>query len=110
LVSTAINRLQRFAVWVGVNSKGRWPDIAVVPGGPWRARGIGQRRTRTVLQAASVGEGDVLRVLGVFLDTLGENNVSWEEIAAILTEAYRYVAPMKLIADLEGSPGLRHLE
>jgi hypothetical protein len=40
--------------------------------------------------------------LGVFLDTLGENNVDWEEIAAILTEAYRYVAPMKLIAELEG--------
>jgi hypothetical protein len=40
--------------------------------------------------------------LGVFLDTLGENSVDWEEIAAILTEAYRYVAPMKLIAELEG--------
>ena len=41
--------------------------------------------------------------LGVFLDTLGENSVDWEEIAAILTEAYRYVAPRKLIAELEGS-------
>jgi hypothetical protein len=39
--------------------------------------------------------------LGVFLDTLGENSVDWEEIAAILAEAYRYVAPITLIAELE---------
>jgi hypothetical protein len=40
--------------------------------------------------------------LGVFLDTLGENSVDWEEAAAILAEAYRSVAPLKLIAELEG--------
>jgi len=38
--------------------------------------------------------------LGVFLDTSGENRVDWDEIAAIVEEAYRNVAPKELIAEL----------
>ena len=34
--------------------------------------------------------------LGVFLDTSGEDTVDWDEIAAILEDAYRHVAPGKL--------------
>jgi hypothetical protein len=39
--------------------------------------------------------------LGVFLDTPGETKADWEEIAAILEEAFRNVAPKKLIAELD---------
>jgi hypothetical protein len=39
--------------------------------------------------------------LGVFLDTSGENKVDWDEIAAILEDAYRNVAPKMLIAELD---------
>jgi hypothetical protein len=38
--------------------------------------------------------------LGVYLDTSGANQVDWAEIASILEEAYRLVAPRKLVADL----------
>ena len=41
--------------------------------------------------------------LGVFLDTEGEDVVVWAEIAAIVTDAYRQVAPKKLIAQLDES-------
>ena len=36
--------------------------------------------------------------LGVFLDTTSENSVDWNEIAAILEDAYRTVAPNALVA------------
>lgn len=39
--------------------------------------------------------------LGVFLDTSGENEVDWDEIAAILEDAFRTMAPKKLIAELD---------
>ena len=38
--------------------------------------------------------------LGVFLDTTGTNKVDWREVAAILEEAYRIVAPKRLVAEL----------
>lgn len=38
--------------------------------------------------------------LGVFLDTSGKNKVDWDEIAAILEDAFREVAPKKLVAEL----------
>jgi hypothetical protein len=39
--------------------------------------------------------------LGVFLDTTGADRVDWDEIAAIVDDAYRQVAPRTLIAELE---------
>ena len=38
--------------------------------------------------------------LGVYLDTTGKNRVDWDEIAAIVEDAYRLVAPKQLVADL----------
>jgi hypothetical protein len=38
--------------------------------------------------------------LGVYLDTTGRNRVDWGEIAAILEDAYRTIAPKKLVAEL----------
>ncbi len=44
--------------------------------------------------------------LGMFLDTSGEDTVDWDESAAVLEDAYRHVAPRKLIAELDGArPG-----
>ena len=40
--------------------------------------------------------------LGVFLDLPGEHSVDWNEIAAIIEDAYRIVAPRQLIAELDG--------
>jgi hypothetical protein len=39
--------------------------------------------------------------LGVFLDTSGEHEVDWVEIAAILDDAFREVAPKRLVAELD---------
>jgi len=39
--------------------------------------------------------------LGVYLDTSGKDKVDWGEIAAILEDAYRNVAPKTLIAELD---------
>jgi hypothetical protein len=39
--------------------------------------------------------------LGVFLDTSGEDEVDWDEIAAILEDAFRTVASKRLIAVLD---------
>jgi hypothetical protein len=39
--------------------------------------------------------------LGTFLDTSGVNRVDWTEVAAIMEDAYRTVAPRKLIAELD---------
>lgn len=36
--------------------------------------------------------------LGVYLDGTGKNKVDWDEVAAILEDSYRKVAPKKLIA------------
>ena len=40
--------------------------------------------------------------LGIFLDLPGRSSVDWNEIAAIIEEAYRLVAPRQLIAELNG--------
>ena len=39
--------------------------------------------------------------LGVFLDTTGDDVVDWDEIAGIIEDAYRLVAPKALIAGLD---------
>ena len=39
--------------------------------------------------------------LGVFLDGPGASDVDWDEVAAIVTDAYRTVAPKRLIAQLD---------
>jgi hypothetical protein len=43
--------------------------------------------------------------LGVFLDLPDAEDVDWDEIAAILKDAYRLVAPASLIAQLNDRPG-----
>jgi len=39
--------------------------------------------------------------LGVYLDTSGSNKVDWSEIADVLEEAYRHVAPKALVSKLD---------
>ena len=46
-------------------------------------------------------KGTFAEWLGVFLDTSGERAVDWDEIAAILEDAFRAVAPKALIAQLD---------
>src|SRR5262249_11664533 len=41
--------------------------------------------------------------LGVYLDTVGEDRVDWTEIADIIKEAYRTVAPRSLIDEFDRS-------
>ena len=40
--------------------------------------------------------------LGVYLDVPG---VDWEEVAEIVTDAYRMIAPTRLVARLDAVPG-----
>lgn len=45
--------------------------------------------------------------IGVYLDLPGDDGVDWDEIAAILGEAYRLMAPRQLLAQLDrGEPPL----
>ena len=39
--------------------------------------------------------------LGVYIDTIGDDNDEWEEIAAIVIDAYRIIAPRALVAELD---------
>lgn len=39
--------------------------------------------------------------VGVFIDTTGGTAIDWDEVAAILEDAYRAVAPKKLVAELD---------
>ena len=39
--------------------------------------------------------------LAVYLDTSGEHSVDWIEIAAIIEDAYRIIAPKQLVAELD---------
>lgn len=39
--------------------------------------------------------------LGVYLDATGRDKVDWDEVAAIVEDAYRTVAPKTLIAELD---------
>jgi hypothetical protein len=39
--------------------------------------------------------------LGVVLDATGDDEVDWDEIAAIVKDAYRRVAPRQLVVDLD---------
>ena len=39
--------------------------------------------------------------LGVYLDSTGGNRIDWNEIAEILEDAYRIVAPMHLVTLME---------
>lgn len=38
--------------------------------------------------------------LGVYLDSRGDDRVDWDEVAAIIEDAYRMVAPKTLVAKL----------
>ena len=42
--------------------------------------------------------------LGVYLDTSGTHKVDWIEVAAIIEDAYRHVAPNALVTALDNKP------
>jgi hypothetical protein len=65
-----------------------------------RASRTGQCRARPLLRAADTASGVFSGWLGVYLDTAGQHTVDWQEIAAVLEDAYRHVAPESLVADL----------
>jgi hypothetical protein len=50
---------------------------------------------------ATSARGAFANWLGVYLDTAGSNRVDWSEVAAIVEDAYRNVAPTTLIAQLD---------
>jgi hypothetical protein len=47
------------------------------------------------------GSGVFSTWLGIYLDTTGKNKVDWDEITAIVRDAYRTVAPRSLSATLD---------
>lgn len=56
-------------------------------------------------QPPTSASGTFSNWIGVFLDTTGDNKVDWDEIAAIVADAYRCVAPTALVAALQGRAG-----
>jgi len=47
------------------------------------------------------GSGVFSGWLGLYLDTSGKHKVDWREVAAIVEDAYRHVAPKALVAELD---------
>ena len=45
--------------------------------------------------------------LGVYLDTTGPDRVDWGEIAAIVEDAFRHIAPAVLVKELDNRPTAR---
>ena len=45
--------------------------------------------------------------LGVYLDTTGPHRVDWQEIAAMVEDAFRQVAPASLVKELDHRPTAR---
>jgi hypothetical protein len=41
--------------------------------------------------------------LGVYLDTTGPSKVDWDEVTAIVEDAFRMVAPKSLVAELDNA-------
>jgi hypothetical protein len=73
----------------------------VVPGATGRTGGAGEHRTGTVLQTLTSARGTFSNWVGVFVDLSGDDEVDWDEIAAIIEAAYCVVAPKELIAQRE---------
>jgi hypothetical protein len=77
---------------------------------PVRARGPGgasHHRTAALLPAAAVDVRDLRDLDRLYLDLPRDDGVDWDEIAAILGEAYCLVAPRQLLAQLDrGEPPL----
>jgi hypothetical protein len=46
-------------------------------------------------------KGTFANWLGVYLDTTGQDTVDWDEVAAVVEDAYRMVAPKRLVAELD---------
>jgi hypothetical protein len=42
--------------------------------------------------------------LGVYLDTISDTNADWDEVAAIVRDAYRNIAPTALVDELDRRP------
>lgn len=40
--------------------------------------------------------------LALYLDTDGDDRVDWDEVAALIHDAYRTIAPKRLVAELDG--------
>jgi len=70
----------------------------VVPYTTGCSRGEGCRRTRTNLQAADEFSGPLRELAGC---VPRHPELDWREIAAMLEEAFRSVAPKRLVGELE---------
>jgi hypothetical protein len=61
---------------------------------------VGSEPARFFAPTPSAG-GTFSDWVGVYLDTRGQNRVDWSEVAAIVEEAFRMVAPKGLVAQLD---------
>ena len=62
---------------------------------------------RRFFRPQASASGTFSRWIGVYLDLPGDDGVDWDEIAEILGEAYRLVAPRRLVALLDDADGRR---
>jgi len=73
----------------------------VVPGACGCPRGDGERRAGAFLCAPPRRRAVCFGVARVYLDTAGEAQSRLLEVAAIVEDAYRHVAPKSLVAELD---------
>jgi hypothetical protein len=62
---------------------------------------------RRFFRPQASASGTFSRWIGVYLDLPGDDGVDWDKIAEILGEAYRIVAPRRLVALLDDADGRR---
>ena len=66
-----------------------------------RARRPDGQRTSRFFHPTPSASGVFASWLGVYLDTDGDDRVDWDEIAGIVEDAFRPVAPKTLIHELD---------
>jgi hypothetical protein len=74
----------------------------MVPGTARSPKRIGQRGRPPILSSQPSAGGTFADWVRVFLDSPPPTAADWREIAAILRDAYRHIAPRSLVKLLDG--------
>jgi hypothetical protein len=76
------------------------------PAAPGAADELVSAEPRRFFRTVPSASGVFSDWIGMYLDTVGSNKVDWKEVAAMLEDAFRIVAPKTLVAELDAqAPG-----
>jgi hypothetical protein len=71
------------------------------PAGPGVAEAFVAAAPRRFYRPATSARGVFSDWLGLFLDDSGDDRVDWDHVASIIEDAYRVIAPKRLVARLD---------